>query len=901
MVEKNDLIEDFKDGFVNAKKILSDKKIQNIIIILLLLGFIILGTYIRVQNMPLLIDQTTGEYIPLALDPFYFLRIAETIVETNGNLPAADLMRYPSLEVPWHPEILPKAIVFLYKTAKIISPEISLRFIDVLSPVIFFILGLILFFFLIYYLTKSRWIAVLSAGFLTIIPPYLYRSMAGFADHEAIGMLGFFLAMLIYTISMNFLDKKISLNKDYLKVLGLGVLAGITTTFSIVSWAGIAKFLFMIIPLSFLIIWLMKCKKDEKNILKYLLFYVVWFIFALLGGFLFGYPITSIFFGFIVAFSSILTPFVLILVLIDYLILKYGKRFLKEKQKRFRIIYSGILALIFGGIIYQIFIGNVFGLISSIINQIISPAGKERIFLTVAENKQPYLVDWISQIGKRGFWIFVAGLLMVGINLAKGIKGKKEKIMLGFIWLIFIAGILFSSISPNSLLNGSNFISKFVMVGSLLLFGIYSIWIYFKKDFSFSTNLIIIASWLVPMVLVARSTIRIFFAIVPFACFMMIYGLFEIYKNRKLLKDDFSKFIAYLLIGLIIIGLIFAAVTFTKDIMVQAKYTGPSANYQWQHAMSWTRENTPEGSKFVHWWDYGYWVQTLGERPTITDGGHANGHWDHLIGRYLLTTPFPETAKSLMKTHDVNYLLIDQTDIGKYSAYSSIGDDAEISDRASYIPTFLADPSQTQETRYGKARIYSGGVLLDLDVIYNSEGGEIFLPKGKAVLGAIILETENETFKQPQGIYIYNNQQHRIPIRYAFIGDELFDFKKGINSTVFFFTKVDQDTTKGKVDNVGAAMYLSEKTKDSLLAKMYLMNDPLNEYPELKLVHSEQDQISTFLKYQGVQPTEIVFYQGVRGPIKIWSFNPGEDILIRKEFLEVSGGYGELDDLQFIK
>jgi len=900
MTDKEDFVEGVKEGFVNAKKILSNKKIQNIIVIILLIGILFLGTHIRLQALPNLIDSTTGGYIPLALDPYYFLRVAETIVETGGNMPAADLMRYPSLNVDWHPEILPKAIVFLYKTAKIFSPEISLRLVDVLSPVIFFILGLIAFFFLIYFLTKSRWIALLSAGLLSIIPPYLYRSMVGFADHESIGMVGFFLAMLIYVLSMNYLDKGASSKKDYLKILGLGILSGIASTFSIASWAGISKFLFMIIPLSFLIIWLIKCKKDEKDLLKYILFYAAWFIFTLLGGFLFGYAINSIFFGFIVAFSSILTPFVLIFIIFDYLILKYGKNFLKEKQKKFRIIYSGILTILFGGIIYQVFVGNFLDLISAITRQIINPAAKERIFLTVAENKQPYLTDWISQIGKTGFWIFVGGLVLVGVNLAKGIKRKKEKILFGFIWLVFISGLLFSSISASSLLNGGNFISKLLMVVGLLFFGIYSLWIYFKKDFSFSTNLIIIVSWLVPMVLVARSTIRIFFAIVPFACFMMAYALFEIYKNRKLLKEDFSKFLAYLLIGLIIIGLIFSAVTFTKDITTQAKYTGPSANYQWQNAMDWIRKNTPGDSKFIHWWDYGYWVQTLGERATITDGGHANGHWDHLIGRYLLTTPYPETAKSLMKSHDVNYLLIDPTDIGKYSAYSSIGDDYEISDRASYLPTLLSDSSQIKETREGQVRIYNGGFGLDSDIIYKGEE-EIFLPKGKAALGAIIIETKNETITQPQGIYVYNNQQHRIPIRYAFIWGELIDFGNGINSTVFIFAKVDQNSASGNIDNMGAIIYLSEKTKDSLLAKMYLMNDPLKEYPELTLVHSGLDQISNYLNFQGIETTEMVYYQGIRGPIKIWNFNPGEDILIREEFLKTSGEYGELDDLDFIK
>ena len=91
--------------------------------------------------------------------------------------------------------------------------------------------------------------------------------------------------------------------------------------------------------------------------------------------------------------------------------------------------------------------------------------------------------------------------------------------------------------------------------------------------------------------------------------------------------------------------------------------------------MGWIRNNTTPNALFVHWWDYGYFIQTLGERPTVTDGGHAGGgtSGDHYIGRYILTTTNPKTAYSFMKTLNVSYLLIDPTDMSKYSAFSEIG------------------------------------------------------------------------------------------------------------------------------------------------------------------------------------------------------------------------------------
>ena len=39
----------------------------------------------------------------------------------------------------------------------------------------------------------------------------------------------------------------------------------------------------------------------------------------------------------------------------------------------------------------------------------------------------------------------------------------------------------------------------------------------------------------------------------------------------------------------------------------------------WFHATSWMKDHTPTDSVIFAWWDYGYWIQTLGERATLID------------------------------------------------------------------------------------------------------------------------------------------------------------------------------------------------------------------------------------------------------------------------------------------
>ncbi|MBT4376327.1 hypothetical protein HOD29_03050 [archaeon] len=860
---------------------LSQKKVQNIILLVLFLLILFSGTYIRLQNLDLLKDATTGEQIPLALDPFYFLRMAETMLE--GPLPAFDELRAPGYEVGWHHEILSDSIVYIYKIGNVFDSSFTLRLADVLNPVIFFVLGMIVFFFLMYLLSKSKWAALLGSSLLAIIPPYLYRTMAGFADHESIGMFAFFLVLFVFIAGLN------KIKKGYGKSVLFGGLLGIATAFSVVSWTGIAKFLFMIIPLTFLVIWLLN--DNKKDALKKISFYLSWIVFAVIGVAIFGYSPSLLITGLMFSSTGILTFFTLGLIIVDTLVLNYGKKIFQNYMGKKRILISGAVTIVLGAIVYQIFIGNAFELFSKVFNTILNPFGSGRLTVTVAENKTSYLMDWITQIGKSIFWIFFFACIYVGKKISEGIGKKKNKSLFIVAWILFISGILFSRISVSSTLNGGT-LSQIVFFIPTIFFLAVVGYIHAKDKVKISNELVLIVAWMIPMLIAVGGAIRLFFAIVPFVCFIIFYSLFSFFKDFRKSKDDLVKMLGYLIILLIIIGLVVSSVGFIGSDFMQAKNQAPSANTDWQNAMNWVRTNTNPGEVFVHWWDYGYWIETLGERPVMADGGQMQSRYNgnHKIGRYILTTPFPETAMSFFKTMDVSYLLIDPTDIGKYSAYSSIGSDESGNDRASWIVTLTSDPKETQETRDGVVRAYRGGTYLDEDIYYEEENGsEVFLPAGRAALAALTIQRKNDgSYTAPTAIYVYNGQQYNLPIRFLYAEGNLIDFGEGVESTVYIYANVYNSGQGSQFDFNGAAMYLSERTKDSLVAKLYLMNDPLNEYPGVELVHSEATYDFNF------------YYNGFRGPIKIWNVqNIPENIRIVEEFGEAFDGYATLDDLVF--
>ncbi|NCN86441.1 hypothetical protein GW932_01285 [archaeon] len=874
----------FKETIKPALEFLKDKRVQNIIVVILFLATLFIGINIRTQDLPNLIDKTTGDYTPLALDPYYFLRVSETLHDNNGVLPAVDTMRYQALNSTWTDEILPQSTLFLHKIISVISPDSTIRFANVLNPVIFFALGLIVFFFLVLLITKNKWIATISSFILTIIPPYLYRTLAGFSDHEAIGMFAFFLALISFAWGMVYLEKK---KKTYVKSGLYGLIAGFMTIFAIAAWGGGAKFLFMIFPLAYIVIWFIK---DNKSLWNRTLFYGTWVFGVLIFTPLFGYSILNILKSYMLNLAGILTLFVLGYSLIETIILKskLTPKIIQEKKE----ISSFILVTLIGGIFYQIVVGNVFHMIGSLLNSLLYPFGTGRVGLTVAENKQPYLTELIGQVGKTVFYTFLIGCFIVGGKLANGIRNKKYRYLFTASFAFFIIGILASRTSDTSIFNGENFISKALFFLSFLAIAISSVYIYRKSDWTVDMRWVFIAAWMIPMLLSVRSAIRVFFAIVPFISMMVPIAIFETAKWGRKNKDDLLKTFSIILVLFVTVMLIFVSVGFYKSDVYQAKVQTPSYNTDWQNAMSWVRANTQQNAIFLHWWDYGYWVQTGGERPTLTDGGHFNGYWDHLVGRYVLTTPYPETAKSFMKTQNISYLLIDPTDIGKYSAFSSIADDLEISDRASWLPTFVSDISQTQETRTETIRIYQGGTYIDSDIRYKENGTDIFLPKGKAaILGVILTKSKDGVYSQPIGVFGYNNKQYRIPLKKLSTMDKYYEFNEGIEGTVHIYPNVYSSAGGQKIDSEGALMYFSEKTQDSLIAQLYVMNDPENRYSELELVHEESQYPLTF------------YYGGFSGPIKIYKVHTEEmdNILTHEEFKAVDGEYGELDDLQFIK
>jgi asparagine N-glycosylation enzyme membrane subunit Stt3 len=734
---------------------------------------------------------------------------------------------------------------------------------------------------------------------MIVVPVFLSRTIAGIPEKESAGFFFMFFALYLFLKAWK--------SENLRNSIILGILAGIGTACLGLIWGGVI-YVFISIAIVSLVAFLLN-KVHKKELITYFL----WVIFSY--GLMLLFSTRFSLRGLITSPTNGL-PFVVFFIFLVHFILWgtfISKKGLFKKINLSEKTISLIVAVILGVILMFFILGpsGVIGIIRYLNNLLISPI-TGRWGQTVAENRQPYFTEWGSSFGPFIknvpilFWLFFVGSVVLFKNMLNKIKKKDAWILTG-LYILFFLGLVFSRYAPHPyVLNGENFISKLFYFGSALLlvgFFIYYSWKYYKnKDNSFDKinfSLLFLFSLFIICLISVRSAVRLIMVLAPIAVIFVGYLIVAIITKFKQTKDETFKIVMGALVILILLlsffvffgNIITKTPGFYQQIKSQAYSFVPSAyNQQWQKAMQWVGDETPKNAVFSHWWDYGYWVQSIGERATVLDGGNAISYWNYLMGRLVLTGDNQDDALEFLYNHNATHLLIDSSDIGKYGAFSSIGSDKEL-DRYSWMAAFLLDEKQTQETQNQTILVYPGGLALDEDLIIEQDGKEILLPGGGAGIGAIIIPTKkitgNETnFEQPYIIVVYQGQQHKVNLRYLAIQGGVIDFESGIEASVYIFPTVIVQGAGVNSNPIGAAIYLSPRLMRGMLSQVYILNDPFKNFPNFKLVHSEPNLIVDSLNQQGMNLPEFVYYQGIQGPIKIWEIEYTGKEEVKQEYLD---------------
>jgi dolichyl-diphosphooligosaccharide--protein glycosyltransferase len=76
----------------------------------------------------------------------------------------------------------------------------------------------------------------------------------------------------------------------------------------------------------------------------------------------------------------------------------------------------------------------------------------------------------------------------------------------------------------------------------------------------------------------------------------------------------------------------------------------------YREAYQWLRQNTPEDAKIMSWWDYGYQIGGMADRPTLVDNNTWNNTHIATVGKAMSSRE--EVSYPIMRQHEVDYVLV---------------------------------------------------------------------------------------------------------------------------------------------------------------------------------------------------------------------------------------------------
>lgn len=893
------------------KKALTFFKKKPFIIVYALVALVTyLAVYIRTRNLYGLKDVTTNDWtLGPDLDPFLFLRWADYIVQ-HGSIMAYDAFRYVPLGFQTSNELvlLPYMIAWFHNILSFFGFSESVNYSAVIFPVFMFALTVVAFFLFVREVFKDKLgnttasiVGLIGCFFLSTIPALLPRTIAGIPEKESVGFLFIFLCFYFFIKAWK--------ARTLLGSTLWGTAAGIASAWMGLVWGGFV-YIILTIALATLIAFIFG--QTTRNRLAAYSLWIGLTIF-LMSALSTRYDV----FGLVKANIIAAALFVIVCMVLE---LALNATTFKERiVQRFPAlpfpIIAFICALLAAFMFALVFFGP--GYIMDNVRQaaqLFTVPVVDRLGRTVAENAQPYFSEWAANFGPilgntplfaLFFWLMIGGTLFFLFTLLSKFN-MKERIILTAAYGIFLAGVIFSRYSPSSILNGQSFISSVVYLGGALILLIIT-FRYYRRHYNadkaqrfkeLDYGYVLALSFMLFSLLAARSAVRLIMGLVPPAALMAAFlivssALFLVAYFKK--KQGGANLTLVICAAVVVVAAVYSGYFFYNASVATAQSYIPSTyTQQWQLAMSWVRENTSETAVFGHWWDYGYWVQSIGKRATVLDGGNALPYWNHLMGRHALTSTDSKDAATFLYAHNVTHFLIDSSDIGKYTAFSSIGSD-ENYDRRSWFGTFMQEPN-SRPTKNKTTYIYTGGFSLDSDVVYNLNGTTIFLPGvgGRnldavgsiAGLGAILIEVTSEgRMLQPHGVFIYQGQQYTLPLRYAYANGTFIDFGSGVESGVYIMPRIDQRADGNvQVFEQGALLYLSDRTVNSQLARLYLYGE---EDHYFRIAHVESSYIARVLRQNSIPVPEVFYFNGLQGPIMIWEVSyPG--IELNPEYLKTT-------------
>jgi dolichyl-diphosphooligosaccharide--protein glycosyltransferase len=529
-------------------------------------------------------------------DPFFNYRATKYLVD-NGF----DAYVNWHDDMSWYPQgrdVFATSQVPLHLTAaflyQIFGGGSSLYDFTIIFPVVFGSLTAIVIFALVRVIGGTT-AGLFASLFYAFAPAITVRGTIGWFKSEPLGLFYGLLALYLFLSGLKSENHKVAFGK----LVGAGIFLAI----GFASWGGIQFFL---MPVGLFIIALPFFRKDHKFLLWAI---PIFTITTVLISSLFARPGIS--------FLTGVGGFALIGPTIFLIILTFIRKFSKEENViRNSLAFLGAAVLAGFGIISS----NLLSLPSFRYLNAINPflTTKDPLVDSVAEHATPTL--------EQNFIFLSVLLLFAGIG----------------VWLIFRKETANQNISlPIKI---KNEMSIFALIIGLI--GVYAGATFARLELFTSISVIILSS--IGLAVITSEILKK-----------------ENTQNKKTVQTKYKitkiSYVVAIIILLLVPTIFPANANWISAVKAPPTILNGGSNFNmatddWPASMEWIKANTPQDAVIASWWDYGYWITTLGERKSLADNATLSTERIAMIAKMFLSDP--EKGWEILQQLDSDYVLV---------------------------------------------------------------------------------------------------------------------------------------------------------------------------------------------------------------------------------------------------
>jgi len=264
--------------------------------------------------------------------------------------------------------------------------------------------------------------------------------------------------------------------------------------------------------------------------------------------------------------------------------------------------------------------------------------------------------------------------------------------------------------------------------------------------------------------------------------------------------------------------------------------------FYWEPSLVWMRENTPESTSFLTWWDYGHWITSVSKRHVLIDNLQADSYQIQDVARFFVNKTTEEEAYETVKAYqdvyaqrgvDLRYVVIDFTMIGKGSALHFIATgDLESCGEGSFRNyaqcQFIPQASDRSPRIVPKA---DGTLSYQRNLVFGCQGyipGVRFTLTDDQITGIdVILDNIGSTV--PWETWVKDNDASLL----------------GVQSLNDILALAIQSPDSGIISTFRTLVYVPGEFQDYMMTRLYL-GDHLEEYKALGLYNREIEPLKHF-------------------------------------------------------